>query len=66
MEEKPDYEGFLPDGQTALFDSLATDVLSAAITVAKDVPIVLVNEPIFVADGQNHDVRYNGLYPRWA
>ena len=66
VEDNLDYEGFLPVGQTALFDSLATDVLSAASTVAKDAPIVLVNEPIFVADGQNHDVRYNGLYPRWA
>ena len=34
--------------------------------IARDVPLVLVNEPIFVADGNNHLVRYNGFYPRWA
>ena len=66
VEASLEYEGFWPEGQAGLFDSLATDVLSAGVLVAKDVPVVLVNEPIFVADGQNHDIRYNGLYPRWA
>jgi hypothetical protein len=42
------------------------DVLSAAFGVARDVPLVLVNEPIFVAPGANRLVRYNGFYPRWV
>jgi hypothetical protein len=30
------------------------------------VPVIFFNEPMFVADGQNSDVRYNFFYPRWA
>jgi hypothetical protein len=30
------------------------------------VPILIVNEPIFISDGQNSDLRYNAWYPRWA
>ncbi len=51
---------------SGLFDSLRMDVLSAAYEVSGDLPIVLVNEPIFVANGKNRLVRYNGLYPRWV
>jgi hypothetical protein len=60
------YEGRLPEEGPALFSSLLTDVLTAASGVAGEVPVILVNEPIFVADGQNHHVRYNGFYPRWV
>ena len=28
--------------------------------------MLLVNEPMFISDGQNSDVRYNFFYPRWA
>lgn len=31
-----------------------------------EIPIVVVNEPIFIASGANSDLRYNSLYPRWA
>jgi lysophospholipase L1-like esterase len=31
-----------------------------------DVPLLLVNQPIFVSDGQNSQMRYNTWYPRWA
>ena len=27
---------------------------------------VLINEPIFLAEGRNHLIRYNAFYPRWA
>ena len=33
---------------------------------AGSVPVVLINEPIFISDGANSDVRYNSFYPRWA
>jgi hypothetical protein len=59
------YEGRPPEEGPAIFDSLMMDVLSAAYEVAGDVPLVLVNEPIFVATGANHELRYNGFYPRW-
>ncbi len=45
---------------------LAFDVLQAGVTLAGDVPVVLVNEPIFVSEGENSDLRYNAWYPRWA
>jgi len=60
------YVGQSASELSGLFDSLKMDVLSTAYDLAGDVPIVLVNEPIFVADGKNHLVRYNGFYPRWV
>lgn len=45
---------------------LALDVLAAGFAAVGDVPLTLVNEPIFVADGAHSDVRYNAWYPRWA
>lgn len=47
-------------------DDLAFDVLSAGIQRAGDIPVIIVNEPMFISDGQNSDVRYNNFYPRWA
>lgn len=45
---------------------LAFDVLLAGRAMAGDVPVVLVNEPMFISDGLNSDLRYNFFYPRWA
>jgi hypothetical protein len=45
---------------------LALDVLDAGIQAAGDVPVLIVNEPIFVSMGENSDIRYNFFYPRWA
>jgi hypothetical protein len=47
-------------------DVLAFDVLEAGFAIAGDVPILLINEPIFISDGANSDLRYNAFYPRWA
>ncbi len=47
-------------------DDLAFDALSAGMTIAGDVPILLINEPIFVSDGENSDLHYDAWYPRWA
>jgi len=47
-------------------DDLAFDVLRAGQARAGTVPVVLVNEPMFISDGANSDVRYNSFYPRWA
>jgi hypothetical protein len=41
-------------------------VLAAGIKMAGDVPVLLVNEPILISDGDNSDIRYNFYYPRWA
>jgi hypothetical protein len=42
------------------------ELLNAGHAIAGDMPILLVNEPIFVATGKNSDLRYNSFYPRWA
>ena len=34
--------------------------------IADGIPLVVVNEPIFVGTGQNSNVRYDSFYPRWA
>jgi len=45
---------------------LAFDVLRAGIARASDVPVLIINEPMFVSAGRNSDLRYNFFYPRWA
>jgi lysophospholipase L1-like esterase len=45
---------------------LALDVLAATLERAGDVPVLLINEPIYISRGQNSDLRYNSFYPRWA
>lgn len=47
-------------------DDLAFDVLAAGIDRMRPVPVVVINEPMFIADGANSDQRYNTLFPRWA
>ena len=47
-------------------NDLAFDVLSAGLKMAGDVPVLLINEPMFISRGQNSDLRYNSFYPRWA
>lgn len=60
-----DYDGLPPEESQQHLDSLMLDVLSAGFGIAGDVPIVLVNEPIFLAEGRNRHIRYNAMYPRW-
>lgn len=47
-------------------DDIALDVLAVGRNLAGDVPVLLVNEPIFISAGKNSDIRYNFYYPRWA
>lgn len=44
--------------------ALAFDAFDVAVNAA--VPLLVVNEPIYVSDGANSAVRYNAFYPRWA
>jgi lysophospholipase L1-like esterase len=41
-------------------------VLRAGHQIAGDIPLLIVNEPILISNGQNSDIRYNFFYPRWA
>jgi len=45
---------------------LAFDVLAAGVARAGTTPILLINEPIFISQGANSDLRYDAFYPRWA
>ncbi len=63
LEPETEYYG-LPQPLQA--EDLAFDVLAAGHTLAGDVPVVVVNEPIFISQGANSDLRYNFYYPRWA
>jgi hypothetical protein len=47
-------------------NDLALDLLTAGVQAAGTAPVLLVNEPIFISQGKNSDVRYNAVYPRWA
>jgi hypothetical protein len=47
-------------------DDLAFDVLAAGSDLMDEVPVVIVNEPMFISAGENSDLRYNSFYPRWA
>lgn len=47
-------------------DTFRFDILSTAVQRADPVPILFVNEPIFIADGLNSDLHYNSHQPSWA
>ncbi|MBN2306318.1 MAG: hypothetical protein JXQ72_17680 [Anaerolineae bacterium] len=64
LPEDNTWQGFKPD--TFSPDELSFDVLQAGIQVAGDTPVLLINEPMFLSDGANSDIRYNFFYPRWA
>lgn len=66
VEANVEYEKMLPsDDPSEYFELLRTDIISAAHTMAGDVPVALVNQPTFIAGGLNSDVRYNDQFPRW-
>jgi len=64
VKKNPNYRDLPPDAD--LKGSLLLGALTAGREVAGEIPVLLVNEPIFVASGMHSDVRYNDLYPRWA
>jgi hypothetical protein len=45
---------------------LAFDILEAGLKISGDIPLLFVNEPVFISQGENSDIRYNFYYPRWA
>jgi len=47
-------------------NDLSLDVLEAGMKMYSQVPVLLVNEPMFISNGANSDIRYNFYYPRWA
>lgn len=63
LEASDDFAGLGPDLEES---ELAFEVLAAGVGRAGGVPVLILNEPIFVSDGANSDIRYNSFYPRWA
>jgi hypothetical protein len=45
---------------------LLLDHLRAGVALSGNVPLLFVNEPMFIATGKNSAVNYNSAYPRWA
>jgi hypothetical protein len=64
LEADLSFQAYQPGDLSA--DRLALDILQAGIQHAKDTPVVIVNEPILIAEGLHDDIRYNSYYPRWA
>jgi len=64
IDDDPRYHGMQPPDD--LTDMLLFSALTAGYKIAGPIPILIVNEPIFVANGTNGTVRYNVTYPRWA
>ena len=65
FEEDKSWQSFDEPSQLTT-DDLAFDVIQAGHELVGDVPLILINEPIFISDGENSDLRYNIWYPRWA
>jgi hypothetical protein len=56
-----EYErGSLPEGE------IAYDIIKAGFQEAGEIPLILINESIFIAQGENSEIRYNSFYPRWV
>ncbi len=45
---------------------LLLNYLRTGVQMSAGLPVLFVNQPIFVATGKNSDKRYNALNPRWA
>ena len=58
------WQGYTSDSLTE--NDLAFDVLRAGVEIAGTTPILLINEPMFISEGENSDIRYNFFYPKWA
>ncbi|HEX9387102.1 MAG TPA: hypothetical protein VF918_12345 [Anaerolineales bacterium] len=59
--DSPRYQGMQPPDD--IKDMLLFNALTAGHGIADPVPVLMVNEPIFISNGA---VRYNIPYPRWA
>ncbi len=58
------YHGTLPGELQE--NQLAFEVLSAGAALAGDVPVLLINEPIYIDENVGDGQYYNVAYPRWV
>lgn len=45
---------------------LLLNYLKTGVQMSANVPVLFVNEPMFLPTGKNSDKRYNAMVPRWA
>jgi hypothetical protein len=64
FSDDPRYRGIQPPQE--IKDMLLFDAIRAGHAISDPIPVLLVNEPIFIAPKANEMVRYNIIYPRWA
>jgi len=64
VEANSIYRGWGP--KVDIKKKIMFDALRAGHEIAKTIPVLVVNEPIYIATGKNSDIRYNYIYPRWA
>jgi hypothetical protein len=67
MEDLPaeqEFHGLQPPHLSE--EDLAFEILEAGRELAGDIPVLFINEPMFISQGENSDIRYNFYYPRWA
>ena len=64
LSADPAFQDYQPGELSS--EELALDVLEAGIHLVEGIPVLIVNQPILIASGQNSDIRYNSYYPRWA
>ena len=60
------WHGISPQKLTT--SNIAFDVLQTGYTLAAaaKVPLITINEPIYISTGVNMNLRYDAFYPRWA
>jgi hypothetical protein len=57
------FQGLFPESFST--SDMAFNVLQSGVEHSP-APIILINEPIFISEGENSDIRYNFYYPIWA
>ncbi len=66
MEDLPADDSFHELTSPLDENTLAFDILQSGVELAGDIPVLILNEPMFISQGLNSDIRYNFYYPRWA
>ncbi len=62
--DDPTWEGFAPPELDPA--QLFFDVVGPMHRLAGGLPVLVISEPMFIAQGRNSAIRYNVQYPRWA
>jgi hypothetical protein len=65
VEDKLSWGIFDPATQFTA-DDLFFNVIDVGYRLVGDIPLILINQPMFIATGVNSDLRYNSGYPRWV